>query len=67
MESITLIDDAFMQALQAANDLELAVEEMVKLDWLPVEGRDFRVEFIPSAAAGVTIELETYFPQYRLG
>ncbi|MFZ0862366.1 MAG: hypothetical protein WAN18_16900, partial [Candidatus Sulfotelmatobacter sp.] len=59
--------EAFVQALQSANDLESAVEQMIKLDWLPVEERDFKVEFIPSIAAGVTIELETYFPQYRLG
>jgi len=32
-----------------------------------VEERDFRVESIPSSAAGVTIELETCFSQYHLG
>jgi hypothetical protein len=40
--------------------LSAAVTEMLRFDWLPVEGRDFEVRYESAAANDVVIESEIF-------
>jgi hypothetical protein len=52
--------DALLWALNGSNNLGNAVRKLQSLEWLPVEGRDFVVQFEPASLAGVTIESEVF-------
>jgi hypothetical protein len=52
--------DTFRKMLAESNDLDAGVSELLKFDWLPIEGKDFHVEFGAIHANHVTIELEIY-------
>jgi hypothetical protein len=53
--------EAFAMALDAAGDLHSAVEQLLTYDWLPVEGRDFRVQYDGATVNGVAQESEVFY------
>jgi len=53
--------DAFSTALGRSGSLRAAVEDLLKYDWLPVEGRDFSVQFDRAMTNGVAIEFEAFY------
>lgn len=44
------------------DDLAAALDRLLSYDWLPVEGKDFRVEFKDDTVNGVTMRSESFFP-----
>lgn len=63
-DNISIIEfDAFSNALNGPDPLDLAVGNLLIYDWLPVEDRDFNVEYRSSKVNGVSIESELYFPR----
>jgi len=54
--------DAFVRVISVAVSLKLAMEELLRYDWLPVEGRDFIVRVEYARAANVIIESEVFYP-----
>lgn len=53
--------DPFKLMLSDATDLKSGIAGLLKFHWLPVEGRNFRVQFTPFEANGVTIEAEVFY------
>lgn len=53
--------EVFKEALRKASNLRNLVDKLQTYDWLPVEGKDFRVAFEPTAVNGVMIEAETFY------
>ena len=53
---------AFENCLRDSTDLKSAVNRLLKYEWLPQEGRDFHIRFVPSTLNGVVVECELYFP-----
>jgi len=51
----------FKSVLERA-DFSAGVDRLLSYDWLPVEGRDFRVEFKDDTVNGVTMRSESFFP-----
>ena len=41
---------------------EHALDALLSYEWLPVEGKDFRVEFKDDTVNGVTMRSESFFP-----
>jgi hypothetical protein len=61
-DGIALVEfDAFAMAMGGADDLHSAVELLLTYDWLPVEGRDFRVQFEGVSVNGVGLESEIFY------
>jgi hypothetical protein len=54
--------DAFLPALKKGTNLQNLVTELLKYEWLPVEGRDFRVSYAPAAVNGAVMESPTFSP-----
>jgi len=54
--------ETFKRAISKAGTLHEALAQLLTFEWLPVEGRDFRVEFQVARAGGVTIESEIFLP-----
>ncbi|MGA7219407.1 MAG: hypothetical protein WBX38_13885 [Candidatus Sulfotelmatobacter sp.] len=52
--------DALIWALQNSESLPDACHKLQTYEWLPVEGRDFVVQFEAASVAGVTIESEVF-------
>lgn len=52
---------AFIQALARHDSIRDVFDELLRYDWLPVEGRDFFVKFESATANGVTIESEVFY------
>jgi hypothetical protein len=53
--------EAFANALKRPEDLNFAMSDLLKYDWLPEEGRNFRVQFEATTVNGVSIENEVYY------
>jgi hypothetical protein len=53
--------DAFMKCMSQPATLHEAVTDLLRYEWLPVEGRDFTVRYERSFANGVSIESETFY------
>lgn len=51
----------FKGVLQRA-DLSDGLDALLSYEWLPVEGKDFRVEFKDDSVNGVTMRSESFFP-----
>jgi hypothetical protein len=51
----------FARALERATNLRDAVGELLTYDWLPVEGRDFRIQEDRSEANGVAIQSPVFY------
>jgi hypothetical protein len=53
--------EAFSTALKRPEGLNFAVGDLLKYEWLPQEGRNFRVQFDISTVNGVSIENEVFY------
>jgi len=61
-DGIALVEfEAFAMAMGGADDLRSAVEQLLTYDWLPVEGRDFRVQYDGVTVNGVGQESEVFY------
>jgi hypothetical protein len=61
MEGDLLVEfDALIWVLRESANLAEAVHKLQGYEWLPVEGRDFYVQFDSTTLAGVTIETESF-------
>jgi hypothetical protein len=58
----TISFEAFLPALKKSTSLQVLASELLKYDWLPVEGRDFRVTYAPADANGAVIESAIFSP-----
>jgi hypothetical protein len=52
--------ETFKKMLAEEGDLHTGISELLKFDWLPVEGKDFHVEFGATHAKEVTAQLDIY-------
>lgn len=60
--NIAIIEfEPFIRVISAASDLHTAIEELLRYEWLPVEGRDFEVQSESARVAGVTIQSEVFY------
>jgi hypothetical protein len=50
------------KAMLCGTDLPSGLSTLLGYDWLPIEGRDFRVAFRDDIANGVTMRSESFFP-----
>lgn len=65
-DQFALLDfDEFVTKLKMSSNLKSLVAELLKYEWLPVEGRDFIVEYTSSSVYGVTIESPLFKPTKR--
>jgi hypothetical protein len=53
--------EAFARTLEHSDSLRHAVDELLTYDWLPLEGRDFRIQFDRATANGVWIESPVFY------
>jgi len=53
--------DPFVASLGQNVNLHFAMSELLRYEWLPIEGRDFRVQYDSSRLNGVSIESETFY------
>jgi hypothetical protein len=53
--------EAFAQALGRSANLREAIGDLLTYDWLPVEGRDFRIQYDKATANAVTIESPVFY------
>jgi hypothetical protein len=53
--------EAFANALKRPEDLNFAMSDLLRYEWLPEEGRNFRVQFESTTVNGVSIENEVYY------
>jgi hypothetical protein len=61
-DGIAIVEfDALVNALSRPDSLHSAMSELLKYEWLPIEGRDFSVPFGIATANGVSIEFEVYY------
>ena len=59
---VAIVDfDPFRRLLSESTDLWSAVTDLLHYDWLPLEGRDFRVQFDRAIANSVAIESEVFY------
>ena len=68
-KSIAVLEfEAFVTIISEASDLQLAMEELLRYEWLPVEGRDFEVISEVATAGGVSIKCEMFYglPRHRI-
>jgi len=54
--------DAFLPALRGETDLQSLLTQLLKYEWLPVEGRDFRVMYAPAIVNGAVLESPIFSP-----
>jgi hypothetical protein len=52
----------FLARFAESTNLQATIADLLTYSWLPIEGQDFRVEFIPSAVNGAVIESPTFMP-----
>lgn len=61
-DHVTVVDyEVFKEALARTVRLSTLIERLKRYEWLPVEGKDFRVVFGPAGVNGVMIETETFY------
>lgn len=53
--------ETFARVLERSNNLRDAAGEMLTYDWLPVEGRDFYIQYDAATANGVRIESPVFY------
>jgi hypothetical protein len=53
--------EAFLTALSRSENLHSAISDLLTYEWLPVEGRDFTVQYDRATANGVSIESEVFY------
>ena len=52
---------AFRTCLSRSGDLSTAINELLTYNWLPVAGRDFRIQYDRATANGVSVESQVYY------
>jgi hypothetical protein len=52
--------DAFSEEVPTANDAPSFLRSLNRMEWLPVEGKDFKSQWITSHAGGVTVYSEQF-------
>ena len=61
-DGIAIVEfDAFVRALARSGNLHDVVAGLLTYDWLPVEGRDFIVQYDNATANGVSIESQVFY------
>jgi hypothetical protein len=61
-DNIAILEfDAFTRILSAATNLKSAMKELLRYEWMPVEGRDFIVRIESSQAANVMVDTEVFY------
>jgi hypothetical protein len=53
--------EAFTTYLSHSGDLSAAINELLTYEWLPVGGRDFRIQYDRATAKGVSLESQVYY------
>ncbi len=53
--------EVFKQAVAKTTDPAELIDKLTAYDWLPVEGKHFRVSFDPVGLNGVTLESEIFY------
>ncbi len=53
--------EPFSKALRRTEGLHFAMSDLLKYDWLPQEGKNFRVQFDRATVNGVSLESEVYY------
>jgi hypothetical protein len=53
--------EPFVKIIGGASDLHAAIEELLRFEWLPLEGRDFVVEMGAALAGTVSIQSEIFY------
>jgi hypothetical protein len=56
--------DQLLRVIGEPRRLQDAMEELLTFDWLPVQGRDFKVNYDRGTANGVSVETEVNYPTY---
>jgi hypothetical protein len=54
--------DAFLPALKSGTNLQGLVAELLNYEWLPVEDRDFRVDYVAASVNDAILESPTFSP-----
>jgi hypothetical protein len=54
--------EAFSSALVRSETLQSAARDLLSYDWLPIEGRDFTVNYDRVTVNGVSLEAEVFYP-----
>lgn len=61
-ESFAILDfQVFLSRLAESTNLQTTVSDLLTYNWLPVEGVDFRVDFVSSSVNGAVIESPTFY------
>lgn len=53
--------EAFTTYLSRSADLSTAIDELLTYEWLPLGGRDFRIQYDRATANGVSLESQVYY------
>jgi hypothetical protein len=62
-DTIAIVDfDEFAPRYKAGSSLRVMAEEVLKYEWLPVEGRDFHVEYPATSVNGAVVESALFKP-----
>jgi hypothetical protein len=56
--------DQFLRVVAEPRPLQAAIEELLRFNWLPVEGKDFIVRYDRHTVNGVSVESEVNYPTY---
>jgi len=61
-DGIAIVEfEAFLTALKRSESLDSAISDLLSYEWLPVEGRDFRIQYERATANGVSAELQVFY------
>jgi hypothetical protein len=61
-EDVAIVEfEALSAALGRIQDLHTAISDLLQYEWLPVEGRDFTVQYDRNRVNGVSIESEVFY------
>ncbi|MBI2187421.1 MAG: hypothetical protein HYU37_09955 [Acidobacteria bacterium] len=61
-DGIAIVEfEPFARVLEQSNNLRDAAGELLTYDWLPVEGRDFNIQYDAATANGVRIESPVFY------
>jgi len=61
-DGIAIVEfEAFSTALSRSENLHSTISDLLTYEWLPLEGRDFTVQYDRATANGVSIESEVFY------
>jgi hypothetical protein len=62
-DAVAIVDfDAFLPALKSSTNLQEMIARLLTYEWLPVEGRDFNVEYATASVYGMMLESPEFKP-----